>query len=442
MHMRVAVYGIGNNFIRNYRWIADRYEITHLVDGGGAKTGTFFQGMEVHSPEILKVGMYDAILVTPNAHGEIVSNLLSIGVKSEQMIFLNDILPSDDVGKELAVAFLILGGLGDALIALNYIEVFRRKFSGKHIKLFLETVSGRNAYKELILEYGLFTEICDISENKMCPEKYHLYIAVRRYPEILYADRMRISRLCPEMIDYIQLLEKYRIFHPRYFEKDFVADGVSAAHESICGRKRYEQPDVYGYLGLHAHYDFELKTDIHALERFGITEDGYITVHRGTEARNYTEGSTKLWTVDGYNAIFQYLSTEYPEYCVVLVGAGYEKNESLAFTGINLIGKTSLPELAVIVGKAKLHIDTEGGLVHLRHAVSGKTSVVLFGPTSDEFFGYDENENIRSSACPYPCEWMKEGWSRECIREDKKRICMESIRVDMVQAAIKRALEG
>ena len=144
MHMRVAVYGIGNNFIRNYRWIADRYEITHLVDGKGAKPGTFFQGMEVHSPEILKEGMYDAILVTPNAHGEIVSNLLALGVKPEQMIFLNDILPSDDVGKELSVAFLILGGLGDALIALNYIAAFRQRFSGKHIKLFLEKIITLN----------------------------------------------------------------------------------------------------------------------------------------------------------------------------------------------------------------------------------------------------------------------------------------------------------
>lgn len=441
MHMRVAVYGIGNNFIRNYRWIADRYEITHLVDGGEAKGGFFFQGMEVQSPETLKKGVYDAILVTPNAHGEIVSNLLSIGVKPEHMIFLNDILPSDDVGKELSVAFLILGGLGDALIALNYIAAFRQRFSGRHIKLFLETVSGRNAYKELIPEHGLFTEICDISENEICPEKYHLYLSIRRYPDILYADRVRIARLCPELIDYIQLLEKYRIFHPRYFEKDFVADGVSAAHETICGRKRYEQPDVYGFLGLSARYGFELKTNKDAPERFGLTADKYITVHRGTEARNYTNDSTKLWTVDGYNAIFRYLSAEFPEYLLVCVGAEYEKNEDLIFDGINLIGKTSLPELAIIVGNARLHIDTEGGLVHLRHVVSEKPSVVLFGPTSEEFFGYEENENIRSSSCPYPCEWMREDWSRECIREDKRRVCMENIRVESVQAAIKRVLE-
>lgn len=39
-------------------------------------------------------------------------------------------------------------------------------------------------------------------------------------------------------------------------------------------------------------------------------------------------------------------------------------------------------KLKVILKHAKLHIDSEGGLVHLRHAIKGGPSVVLFGPTS------------------------------------------------------------
>ena len=439
--MKIAVYGVGNNFIRNYKWIANRYEIVLLVDGGKTKQRTTFQGFEVYSPEAILTSNYDAVLVTPNAHGDIVTILLSLGIDPEKFLFLGDILPSDDIGKELSIAFQIVGGLGDALIALNYIEAFRRKYDADHIKLYLETISRRNAYKALVPDQSIFTGICDISEEDVCPERYHLYIRIQRYPDILYADKQRIARLCPGLIDYIQLIEKFRIFHPRYFEKDFVADGISAAYESVCGRKRYEQPDVYGYLGLSEQYLFSLNTDTDALKIYGLNEANYITIHRGTEEKNYAESSVKLWTLDGYNAVFRFLNEAYPEFPVVLVGSEYEREDRIRFNGINLLGRTTLPELASIVGSARLHIDTEGGLVHLRHAVSAEPSIVLFGPTSSEFFGYEENENIRSSSCPYPCEWMREDWSRECIREDKRRICMENIRVESVQAAVERVLK-
>ncbi len=439
--MRVAVYGIGNNFIRNYQWITERYEICMLVDGGKSKQGSFFQGFLVQPPETLKEAVYDAILITPNSHGDIVTFLLAQGIKPERMIFLNDILPSDDVGRELSIAFLIVGGLGDALIALNYIAAFHRKFEAEHIRFYLETLSGRNGYKTLISKENIFAGIDDVSGDDICPEKYHLYIRIQRYPEVIYTDKVRIARLCPELIDYLLLLEKFRIFYPRYFERDFVADGISAAYEAVCGRKRYEQPDVYGYLGVSAHFDFTPLTDCGALKRHGLAPDAYITVHRGTEERNYAETATKLWTVDGYNAIFRYINECCPELPVVMVGADYERNKSLIFHGIDLVGKTTLPELAMVVGNARVHIDMEGGLVHLRHAVSGKPSVVLFGPTSEEFFGYEENENIRSTVCPYPCEWMTEDWNKTCIREDESRGCMERLKPETVQDAIKRVLE-
>lgn len=439
--MRIAVYGIGNNFIRNYQWIADRYEIVTLVDGGKAKQGTLFQGIEIQSPEALKEDIYDAVLVTPNSHGDIVSTLLAAGVKPEQMLFLGDILPSDDVGKELDVAFLIIGGLGDALIALNYIQVFHKRYGADHIKLYLETVSGRNGYSVLFSDENIFSGILDVAEDDICPEKYQIYIRIQRYPEVIYADKSRIARLCPELIDYLQLLEKFKIFHPRCFEKDFVADGISAAYEAICGRKRYEQPDVYGFLGISEQFTFPLKADYGALERFSLNVDEYITMHRGTEKKNYNKSATKLWSIDGYNAVFRHLDEQYPEFKVVLVGSEYEANENLDFWGLNVVGGTTLPELAAIVGNAKLHIDTEGGLVHLRHSVSGKPSIVLFGPTSVDFFGYSENENIRTEACPYPCEWMTESWSGECNRDDKSHVCMKSIKPETVQDAIKRILE-
>lgn len=438
--MKIAVYGIGNNFVRNYKWIVGHYEICALVDGSPEKQGTVFQGIPVYAPTKLKKLEYDKILVTPNARFEIVNALLGENIQPEKIIFLNDILPSDDVGRELRIAFRITGGLGDGLIALNYIDAFCKKFGAGHIRIFLETISGRNGFTALIPKDHFFAGIYESPDGKTEHGDYHLVIRLQRYPEIMYADTARIARLKPELIDYIQLCEKFRIFNGRFFDRDFVADGESAAFEEILGRKRIMQPDIAGWLKLSERYGYPLWVDQGALEKFELKFGEYISIHRGTEEKNYSGVSTKLWGIENYNELFKRLKKKYPEFPQVLVGAEYERAAGMDFQGSDLVGKTTLPELAAIVGGARLHIDTEGGVVHLRHAVSQRPSVVIFGPTSERFFGYGENENIRSAACPYPCEWVSADWNRQCIRGEKIPLCMSKTTPETVFHAIERML--
>lgn len=438
--MKIAVYGIGSNFIRNYKWIADRYEICVLVDGSRKKQGTEFQGFLVHGPSVLREAEIDKILITPNAHLEIVNVLLEENVSPKDMIFLNDILPSDDVGTELRIAFQVTGGLGDGLIALNYIDAFYKRFGADHIRIHLETIRGRNGFTALIPKDHYFAGIHEASDNGFRHGEYHLYIRVQRYPEVLYADTVRTARLMPELIGYIQLCEKFRIFNARFFDRDFVGDGESAAFEEILGRKRIIQPDIYGFFKLSENYGYHLCVNQEAPGKFGLKAGGYISVHRGTEKKNYSGTSTKLWPAGYYNELFRLLGERYPEIPLVLVGAEYEKSDEVHFPGLDFVGKTTLPELAMVVGSARVHIDTEGGVVHLRHAVSGKPSVVIFGSTSDGFFGYSENENIRSNVCPYPCEWVSMDWNRQCIRGETVPPCMAKTTPQIVLNAVERIL--
>ena len=438
--MKIAVYGIGNNFIRNYKWISDEYEIVALLDSSKEKQNSFFQGMTIHEPKIISSIACDKILVTPNAHIEIVDFLLGENVIPEKIIFLKDILPSDDVGRRLRIAFRVVGGLGDALIALNYIHFFYKRFKEKHIELYLETIRSRNGFTSLIPKEHFFAGIIEVTDDEINSERYHLYIKIQRYPEILFADTVKIARLMPKLIDYVQLCEKFKIFNPRFFEKDFVADGESAAFEELLGRKRIMQPDIDGWLGICENYEYPLYTDENALQKFGVKSGEYISIHRGSEEKNYSENSTKLWPIEYYNVLLKMIRDKYPEIPIIFVGAEYEKKTEVAFQDINLIGKTTLTELAMLVGHAKLHIDTEGGVVHLRHAVSGKSSVVIFGPTSNNFFGYQENENIRSNICPYPCEWVSEHWNNQCIKGARIPLCMSKVMPEIVMKAAERFL--
>lgn len=96
-----------------------------------------------------------------------------------------------------------------------------------------------------------------------------------------------------------------------------------------------------------------------------------------------------------------------------------------------------------IVNHAALLVDNEGGMVHLRHALRGGSSVVLFGPTSKAVFGYPENENISSSVCDHWCEWQIPDWQYVCARLGTPgHPCMDAIRTEDVLAAVHRVLDG
>ena len=49
-------------------------------------------------------------------------------------------------------------------------------------------------------------------------------------------------------------------------------------------------------------------------------------------------------------------------------------------------------------------------MVHARHFLGGGTSVVLFGPTDERFYGYPENVNLSRRFCPFACELIDDDW--------------------------------
>ena len=106
---------------------------------------------------------------------------------------------------------------------------------------------------------------------------------------------------------------------------------------------------------------------------------------------------------------------------------------------LNLAGKTSLDEIKAILKNSLLHIDGEGGLVHLRHALKAGPSCVLFGPSSPEVLGYSENINLSSGACPIHCEFYHDDWLKECVK-NLDCVCMKELKPDFVFTKISQYL--
>lgn len=138
----------------------------------------------------------------------------------------------------------------------------------------------------------------------------------------------------------------------------------------------------------------------------------YITIHNGFDTNNKIDAgrSTKNWLPAQWKYLVMYLRERYPEYKVIQLGA--RNSLPILDVDINMLGKDLLTSLRTLA-YSSLHIDGDSGLVHAAHTMDVK-SVVLFGPTNIDFFGYKENLNIKSETCG-DCWWLSDEWNSKCV---------------------------
>lgn len=140
------------------------------------------------------------------------------------------------------------------------------------------------------------------------------------------------------------------------------------------------------------------------LKKYGLVGP-YITVHSGSD--NGT-AVMKMWDLPSWTTLCSELRSQGHQ--VVQLGVKGEKK----IQGVSFIEATTLSDLVFLLGHSRLHIDGEGGLVHLAHSV-GTKSVVLFGATDPKVYGYPTNVNIYADKCP-SCWWQKAQWSTKCMK--------------------------
>ena len=80
--------------------------------------------------------------------------------------------------------------------------------------------------------------------------------------------------------------------------------------------------------------------------------------------------------------------------------------------------------LKYVLKNSLLHVDCEGGSVHLASQL-GTKCLVLFGATDVNYFGYVQNINLVSEVCS-PCYLVWEN-NKECMLRSKEPVCMLSI---------------
>lgn len=377
--------------------------------------------------------------------------------KAEKLAIKNDIVAQNNtpvapqpavdtlnlLKTQINVGFLLVGGLGDIVVLSNYLYKFREKYGNENLRIDAFIHNSYNSAKVVLYDGNVVDNVFPEQgyENKF--RDYDLFVKISRYPDIERRDLEKIVAMMPELIEYIFLCERFRAENPRFYKRPGITDGQGAILSIIDNKKRIHQPDVYGFLGVKEEYEYAIpvmEDEMVYLDDIDLEARKYITINRGVDT-NYTRDSIKLWPQEYYNELIKLLKAKYPDIVLVQLGASYARCQTFDGIDLDLIGKTNLEQVKVLLKHSLVHIDGEGGMVHLRHALGGGRSVVMFGPTSAEFFGYSENENIVGNGCSTWCEWAVKDWQSSCMRGYRQAPCMASIIPERVMESVEKIIE-
>jgi len=364
---------------------------------------------------------------------------VSAAIMKEKKRSRKELNLKDDV---LNISFCVSGGLGDYLVFANYLCFLWKRYPKFYMRVDLYFSKGMQ-YAKLLFEDG---KLCDhyylYREADGDLNGYDVTFFISRYPEVRQYDPRKVQALFPEFFDYILLCERFYKEHKIFYMDIPSGDAQSAAYSAIKRQNRLQQPDIYGFLGISREYAYQpqLKKDEESrLADFGLKEKQYITLYYGCELAYST--STKMWPHQYYSRLAALIKAAYPDLVLVQYGANVKISPPIENIQLNLVGKTDMEDVAILLKHSLLHIDCEGGMIHFRNALRGGKAIGLYGPTRAEFFGYDADVKLIGNGCPEACEWITGDWMLKCAAGFSEPPCMTSITPEIVMDAVHAALQ-
>jgi ADP-heptose:LPS heptosyltransferase len=150
--------------------------------------------------------------------------------------------------------------------------------------------------------------------------------------------------------------------------------------------------EVYGIKNptLRCYIDFfdDEKAEIEKLIKNYIGNKEFITVEPHSKD-NYTRN--RSYDFEKWQSIVDELKEEFT---IVQLG----NSNKILNNVVNLTGITTFIQAVGVIGKSKLFMSTEGGLVHAATAVDTKSLVIITGYQSEKMVAYPQNINVNISS--------------------------------------------
>ena len=328
----------------------------------------------------------------------------------------------------LSIAFLVDGGLGDIIVAKKYISTildlaedgFCVDIYGN--KLFISAIFGQPEWLNNIYPTGMYWREYN---------QYDISVHMSYLIQINNMSELRVkshsSRLYNVMLHMKKQIENYGLAY-----KSMMACYVHFARCRYLGLNAYTCYNEPGGIEITS-----MSVEIPLQDRFlyalkELKLPPYITLHYGWgELPKGTMHHVKVWPIQHYERFIKKIKEKWPEISILQVGS--ENDQRLPGVDRRFMGE-DLELVKWLLKGSIMHIDDEGGLVHLATQLGTKCAV-LFGPTPVWYFGYPQNINIVASACS-SCYYLNGNFAT-CIRQQSQPECMYSITPELVFNRIK-----
>ena len=326
--------------------------------------------------------------------------------------------------ENLSVFFWLPGGLGDAACARRLVSAYRALLPGARFEIYCPISQAAQTV------FAGMKDVYFAADNKRYWKAYDLVVQACLTAKFLYADKARLAEKAPEFLPVLEKALSAQASLGELLADPFLTEPALGRWLLKSGGRRFDLLAYTGGVSLLQDASERLPCDGQARKKFGLYGAKYITFHDGNFKG--TPLACRMWPPAYWDALLQKIKERFADIKIVQLGSA----ESAAYTqaDICLVGKTSLTELPDLLAGALLHIDTESGLVQLAQYTPAR-SVVLFGPTDTNFFGYARNVNLSAGSCG-GCMWMTPTWTTHCPLNHEQAICMRALTAERVFQAV------
>ena len=444
---RIIIYGagdVGQEYLQQMQ-ITGYCEVVAFIDRAYDK----YPKMIIPVYPVEKVGTlsFDYVLLAfkMGTHVRAVTKALYVyGVRADKIIYIEprrdvEVLAISSRDKLRAYDFAYLhncisialkygSGLGDAIVKKKLFMELVMKAPGCKIDIYSPGAGG--IVRSIYSDQPNLNAVIDDGGALYARErtKYDLAFTVAFMMDI---DVLNQEQLEIKNLDFARQMKKLQESVEKY---NLSATGVTSRYVHFH-RMKFLGLNYYNYLNYTGVFDIKdhrvtIPLDVmydREYENIAMSEK-YITVNYGggVDASGKNNGIAKDWPIAHVEKFVKIFKGKYPNIKVVQVGSA----GTLPIGGVDeyFLGE-SLELVKYILKNSMLHVDKEGGLVHLATQL-GTKCVVCFGPTQLEYFGYDENINIIAGNC-HGCYCLYDGFDI-CARGIEKPACMWGITPEMV----------
>lgn len=321
----------------------------------------------------------------------------------------------------ISIALKFGQGLGDCIVRKKCIIELINMAPGCFIDTYspnaeiVKTVFGQNPTINRIIEDGGAT----YQVNKY---RYDVAITLSVNAEV---DWLNLESLSHKNLQFSNIMRTMQENVKRYNLPIFPVTNMNIHFQ----RMKYLGYNYYNYLNYTGVFDIQdQNVDIPLAPNYkevfeNMCLDQFITINYGTAValKNNLDSTAKQWPYRRFCEFVKLFKEKYPHIKVVQLGV----KDAAKVEGVDkyILGE-SLELVKYVLKNSMVHLDSEGGLVHLATNL-GTKCVVMFGPTPEWFYGYKQNVNIVSEVCS-GCYCLYDGFD-VCAKGITPAPCMMGI---------------